>query len=403
MSNSILTISMITREALRVLSNNLTFTMNVNRGYDDQFGRHGAMIGQTVNIRKPAQYLGRRGPIVSIEAQNETYVPLVLNTQYGVDLSFTSAELSLSLDDFSERVIKPAIVHIANMIDGDGLLLLNQIYNQVGTPGTALTNNQVFLQAGVVLDQNLAPRDNLRSMVLDPATQAFAVFQGTTLFNPNNVISEQYKSGQMGNAYGFDWYMDQQAPTHTNGTYGGSPAVNGANQTGSSLITNGWTATTTSLNVGDIFTIAGVYRVNAQSKLPQTTLQQFVVTAQTVTDGSGNSTIAIAPAIITSGSLQNVSNSPGATAAITVVGASGVTTQLSVAFHRDAFVFGCAPLVVPPKGVVEAAIETDPQTGLAIRMIQSYDVRTDQFISRFDLLGGWATLYPQLAVRIATT
>lgn len=396
---------MITREALRILSNNLTFAMNVNRNYDDQFGRHGAMIGQTVNIRKPAKYLTTVGPVVNIQAQNETYVPLVLNNQWQVSLSFTSAEMSLSIDDFSERVIKPAIVNLANTVDAYGFAQLNSIYNATGTPGVALSNNKTFLDAGTVLDLNLAPRDDMRTMLVDPATQAFAVYNGTTLFNPAAVISDQYIAGQMGDAYGFNWFMDQQIPTHTVGTYGGSPIVNGLNQTGSSLITNGWTATTTSLNVGDIFTIGNVFRVNDQSKAAQTQLQQFVVTAQTVTDSSGNSTISISPPIqdATFGAQQNVSVAATTNDVITVLGASGVTSQQSVAFHRDAFVLGIAPLVVPPAGVVQAGVETDPQTGLSIRMIMSYDIRSDQFITRFDILGGWAILYPQLATRIFTS
>lgn len=401
MSNSLLTISMITREALRVLSNNLTFTGNVNRNYDDQFGRSGAKIGQTVNIRKPARYNGRVGTAISIEAQNETYTPLVLNTQRGIDLDFTTAELALSLDDFSQRVLTPAIVQIANAVDADGLALLNSVYNQVGTPGVALTNNRFALDAGVVLDNNLAARDGMRTMVVDPATQAFASFNGTTLFNPMSTISEQYRRGQMAEAYGFEWYMDQNAPSHTVGTYGGTPVVNGGGQTGASLVTNGWTATTTSLNVGDVFTIAGVYRVNPQTKIRQSQLQQFVVTANSVTDGSGNSTISISPAIITSGALQNVSNSPASGAAITVSGASGVTTQQSVAFHRDAFVFGTADLHLPG-GVEMAYVAKDPELGLSIRAIRQYDIRTDQVICRFDILYGFATLYEQLACKIAT-
>jgi len=403
-TNNILTISMITRESLRVLSNSLTFTRHVNRQYDDQFERKGAKIGATINIRKPARYVGRTGPVVSIEAQNETYVPLTLNKQFGVDVDFTSTELALSMDDFSDRVIKPAMTRIANQIDFDGMALLSQVYNQVGAPGSAVTALSTYLAAGVKLDRNLAPRDGLRKLVADPSTEATATSLGLTLFNPTSEISEQYKRGELREALGFGWNMDQNAPVHTNGTWAGALTVNADVTAGNTMQIND-AGTGLALNVGDVFTVGtgatGVYTVNAQTKALTQDLQQFVVSS--VVSGTGaDQVITFSPAVVLTGSLQNVDKKMGAGVTVTMSGATGVTTQLSVAFHRDAFVLGTAELQLPG-GVDMASIASDPETGLSIRFIRAFDVRTDQWISRFDVLYGWATLYEQLACRIATS
>ena len=402
MSNTLLTVSMITKESLRVLVGSLKFVTNVKQGYDGEFGRAGAKIGQTLNIRKPARYIGRTGPVVDIEAQTETYVPLTLSQQYGVDLSFTSAEQTLSLDMYSDRVIKPAMANIANRIDGYGMSFINQIYNQVGTPGSAVSSLSTYLAAGTKLDQTLTPRDGERVFVTDPYTQATATGLGINLFNPQAAISEQYKRGQLAEALGFKWFMDQNAPIQTNGAFSGTPEVNGVSQSGGSLVTNGWGAGSV-MTVGTVFTIAGVFAVNPQTKATLSVLQQFVALATATADGSGNMTISVSPSIVGPGSaFQNVSVLPTTGNLITVAGASGAATQLSVAFHPDAFVFASADLD-KPGGVDLAAVATDPQTGLSVRLIRDYDIRSDQMITRFDILFGFGTLYEQLACRVATS
>lgn len=395
---------MITRESLRVLTGNLKFATNVNRGFNDEFAIKGAKIGQTLNIRKPARYNGRTGPVVSLEAQTETYVPLTLDQQYGVDLAFTSAEQTMSLDLYSQRVIKPAMAQIANRIDAFVASQARKVYNQVGTPGTAissLTSQQrldLVLASGVKLDNTLTPRDGTRSFLMDPGTQAALAGAGVTLFNPAGVISDQYRTGQLTEALGFGMYMDQNLPIIGASTYAGTPKVNGAGQSGSSLVTDGWSSGASTLTEGAVFTIAGVYAVNPQSKAVLRDLQQFVVTA-TVSDSSGAMSIGISPAIVASGAFQNVSAAPADNADITVAAATGVATPLSVAFHPDAFVAGFAELDVPG-GVDMAARETDPDTGVSVRIVRQYDIVTDRWITRFDTLFGANTLYEQLATRI---
>lgn len=405
MSNQLLTISMITRESLRVLTGNLKFATNVNRGFNDEFAIKGAKIGQTLNIRKPARYVGRTGPVVSLEAQTETYVPLTLDQQYGVDLAFTSAEQTMSLDLYSQRIIKPAMAQIANRIDAFVAAQARKVYNQVGAPGTAfssLTGQQrqdLVLASGVKLDNTLTPRDGTRSFLMDPGTQAALAGAGINLFNPAGVISEQYRTGQLTEALGFGMYMDQNLPVIGASTYAGTPKVNGAGQSGSSLVTDGWSSGASTLTEGAVFTIAGVYAVNPQTKAVLRDLQQFVVTA-TVSDTSGAMAIGISPAIVTSGAFQNVSAGPADNADITVAAATGVATPLSVAFHPDAFVAGFAELDVPG-GVDMAARETDPDTGVSVRIVRQYDVVSDRWITRFDTLFGANTLYEQLACRVA--
>ena len=204
MSNTFLTIQMITREALRILENSLSFTKGVSREYDDKFGVSGAKIGDTLNIRKPVRYVGRSGTALSVENLTETSVPLQLSTQFGVDFTFTTKDLALSIDDFSKRFIRPAVATIANKIDSDGLALFSKVYNAVGTPGTAASTLRTYLDAGAKLDNEGTPRDDQRSIVIDPLTQAAVVDNLKGLFQSSTQISDQYRRGQMGTAAGFD-------------------------------------------------------------------------------------------------------------------------------------------------------------------------------------------------------
>lgn len=403
MSNSILTISMITREAMRILENNLTFTKGVNREYDDKFGIQGAKVGNTLNVRLPARYVGRTGPTLSVENQTETYVPLTLGTQAGVDVQFTSQDMTLSLDDFSERVLAPQLANIANRIDHDGLAQALNIYQAVGTPGTTPSSLLPFLLGSAKMKLAAAPQDNLRSCVIDPNAEAQVVNGLTTLFNPTEEIADQYKSGTMGKAIGFKWSSDANVNSYTVGSQGGSPIVAAGNgtQTGAAISTSGWTSAAASrLNVGDIFTIAGTYAVNPQTRLTTGQLQQFVVTAAFSSNSSGLGTISISPSIVTTGQAQNVTQGAAASSVITVLGAANTVTPMNLLYHRDAFILGSADLVMP-RGVHMAARVASKKVGVSIRMVQAYDVVNDIFPCRLDVLYGWATPYPQLACRIA--
>lgn len=395
---------MITREALRILENNLTFTKQINRQYSNKFGVEGAKIGTVLNVRKPPRYVGRTGAPMQIEDSIETSVPVALTTQFGVDIQFSSSELGLSIDDFSDRFIKPACATIANKIDYDGLGLYTTVPNSVGAIGTVPNALLTYLQAGAILDDNMAPRDRQRSIVINPIMQATIVDKLSGLFQSADKIADQYETGTMGYTAGFKWSMDQNVRSHTAGPLGGAPIVSGAGQTGSSLLTSGWTAAAASrLKKGDTFTIANVYAVNGQNRQTLTTLRTFTVTSDFSSAADGTGSVQIYPPIYgpATAAQQTVSALPAASAPLTITsGTAGqVTSGIGLAFHKDAFTLATADLPLPD-GTDRAARVSDNQLGISIRMIRDYTISTDQFPCRLDVLYGWAPLYPELACRI---
>lgn len=400
MANTYLTISLVTKEALRVLENNLVLFPFVNRDFDEKFGVDGAKVGDVVNARKPPKYVGRLGRQMVVEDATETSVPIRLDTQFGVDLEFYASDLALSIDDFSNRFLKPAVSVIASKVDGDIAALYDQIWNCVGTPGTIPTALLTYLLAGVKLDDGQTPQDELRGMFITPLMQAYIVDALKGLFQQAAAIGEQYTKGLMGVAVGFTWKMTQQLYSHTVGTYAGTPLVNGGNQVGSSLITDGWSSGASTLKRGDIFTIANVNRVNATTRRSVGQLQQFRV-VDDISDTTGAMTITIDPEIIISGPFQTVDAAPADNAPITVNGASGTVTPQGLALHRDAITLVCADLPLP-EGEDRAARMSDEQLGLSIRMVRGYTIREDAFLCRLDILYGVAMLRPELACRVAS-
>jgi len=395
---------MITREALRVLENNLKFARLVNRQYDDKFAIEGAKIGTALNIRKPPRYLGRTGTALSLEDSVEKYVTLTLDTQAGVDISFTSAELALSIDDFSERILKPAVAVIANKIDLDGLALYKKVYSTVGVPGTIPNDLKTYLQAGGALDDEACPQDGLRSLVINPDSQIEIVDALKGLFQSGEKISEQYKTGRMGQAVGFEWQMDQNVRQHTFGVPGAGPiqiktTISTAGTTTVAL--KGLTVNTGTINAGDVFTVDTVFAVNPQSRESTGKLRKFVVITGGTADASGYLDVVVEPAIyIATDKLATVDAYPVANDVVNLVGGSGIVSPQNLAFHRDAFCLGMADLPLP-RGVDMAGRVSDKQLGMSIRLVRSYDITTDSFPCRLDVLYGWTALYPQLACRIA--
>ena len=390
------------------MENNLTFTKFVRRDFDDQFGVSGAKIGQVLNIRKPPRYVGRKGQAIQIEDATETSVPLTLSEQAGVDIAFTSVDLTLNIDDFSDRFVKPAIASVANTIDNDGLQQAkNSVFNEVGTPGTVPNALLTYLSAQQKLDEMSAPRDNDRSVVINPAMQATIIDALKGLFQDAESVAQQYIRGTMGKTIGLKWSMDQNCPTQQVGAYTpGGATVNAGGQTGAAIVTQGWPNSTLVLKKGDIITFGAVNALNPQNRRATGSLAMWLVTADVTSSGAGAATIPISGpdgnGIITAGPFQNVDAAPLANAAITVQGASGVgPTGRGFAFHKDAFALGCADLLLPG-GVDMAARVSDKQLGMSIRLVRAYDINTDRFPCRLDVLYGWTTLYPQLACRIAS-
>ena len=411
MSNNLLTISKISNEALMVLENELTFTNEVDRNYDDQFAVVGGKIGATVNVRRPGRFIGTTGPALNVEDFNETSVPVTLSTQFHVDTSFTTQDLALSLDMFSDRVLRPAVAAIANKVDRDGLVTAAaNTANIVGTAGTPPTSLLTYLTAGAYLDSEGAPRDGRRSCIVEPFTSATIVDSLKGLFVPNQKISQQYEKGMMGtDSAGMKWKMDQNVVSQTFGSFAGTGAV--ATTTATGFLTTGWASTSTitliatgavSLNAGDTFQIAGVYAVNPQNRQAYGTnkLRNFVV--KTAASGTSTSfSVTVSPAVITAGQFQNVSiPSTSATAAVTFFNSSGTVSPQNIVMHRNAFTVAMADLELP-EGVHFAGRASDKELGMSIRVVRQYTINNDSIPTRLDVLYGWAPLYPELACRVA--
>lgn len=399
MSNTLLTADLITNEALSVLENEIVFAKNVTRSVDDMFGNQDMQAGDTVRIRKPDRGTYRSGATFTPDDITEDSTDITLQ-QGGADCNFTTKELTLSIADFSNRVLKPRIVTIANEIDRQGLAMYSEIANQVGTPGTSPNAASFALDAGVILDNQSAPRDGERFIMWAPKHCASMVSGLAGLFNAQGRISEQYTKGMMGkDTLGFDQFMTQNTPSHTVGALGGSPVTNGLTaQTGSSLVTDGWTAAIANrVAVGDVFTIADVYEVNPITKINTGRLMQFTATAVGASDGSGNMTISIYPSIVASGKFQNVSNGAADGKALTFVGTASTAYTTSLAYHKEAFAMAMGSLYLP-SGVDMAARKS--YNGFSIRMTRSYDVNNDKLPTRLDVLFGWAAQRKEWATRI---
>jgi hypothetical protein len=417
MANNLLTISKITNEALMVLENELTFTGEVDRNYDDQFAVVGAKIGATVNVRRPGRFVGAIGPQLVVEDFNETSVPVTLSTQFQVSTQFTTQDLALSLDAFSDRVLKPAVATIANKIDRDGLAMATlQTANIVGTAGTPPTGLITYLTAGAYLDSEAAPRDGRRSCIVEPFTSATIVDSLKGLFVPNDKISEQYKKGLMGtDSAGMRWRLDQNIVSQTFGS-NSTTTVTGsvATTTATGFLTSGWASSSTitvtaantgtlNLNAGDTFTIAGVFAVNPQNRQAygSNKLRNFVVkTTVAIASGSSGSVV-VSPAVITAGQFQNVSiPTTSATAAITQFNSTGTVSPQNIIMHKNAFTVAMADLELP-EGVHFAGRASDKDIGLSLRVVRQYTINNDSIPTRLDVLYGWAPLYPELACRVA--
>lgn len=418
MANNLLTPLMITRESARILENNLTFSKFVNKEYSDEFAIRGAKIGATMNVRIPPQYIGRSGAALAVEDAIETYRPLTLTTQFGVDISFTSQDLTLSIDDFSDRFIKPGMATVANKVDFDGLQMAkNNTWNQVGTPGTVPNSSLTYLQARAKLLDMAAPVDDQMSAVLSPTAEVTIVDALKGLFQQADKIGEQYSTGTMGRALGMKFNMDQNVPVHTVGPLGGTPLTNGAQSATSpsgvlgaaganlltpfTLVTDGWTAAAAArLKAGDVFTLATVFSVNPQNRQSTGQLQQFVVTADFSSDGAGAGSVSILPRPIFTGPFQNVTsatnNIPDNTP-LTIVGTASTGYRQDFVFHKDAYMLGTADLIMPDGVDWKARVQ---YKGISIRAVRQYRIGTDDLPTRLDVLYGWAPLYPQLGCRV---
>ena len=398
MSNTNLTIDMVTRKALMILENNLVITRNVNRAYDDSYAVEGAKIGSTLRIRLPNRYPIRTGAALTVNDYVENQVTLSVSSQVGVDLNFTTAEMTLSIDDFADRILKPALSQVAAYIDNDVANAYKDIWNSVGTPGTTPSTSLVLLQAQQKLNESAAGMSP-RYATVNPAANAALVEGMKGFFNPSGTISKQFKSGMMSdNILGYDEVnMSQSIVTHTTGDWGTTITSTGTVSTqGQATLPISFTGSSKTWKIGDVFTVADVYAVNPQTRQSTGSLQQFVVTADLTASSTG--TLTVQPAMYTTGALQTINSFPQAAAAVTMLGTANTASYpQNLVYHRDAITFATADLVMP-KGVDMASRQN--YNGISIRIVRQYDINNDRLPCRLDVLYGYKTIRPQMAARI---
>jgi hypothetical protein len=400
MANTLITPTAVTREALRILHQKLNFVGNINRQYDDRFAKSGAKIGDSLSIRLPNEYTVRSGATISTQDTTEATTTLQVATQKGVDLNFTSVDLTMDMDDFSSRILEPAMSVLGANIENDALSMYQDVSKEVSDVGAAMTVADV-LNAGKKLTDSLAPSG--RCLLLNTQANVDLIDALKGLFNDPAKLSKNFREGMVANDFlGFkDVYQNTLMPIHTTGLDDGTGdyLVNGATESGSTITID--TGTSGTFLVGDIVSFVGCNSVHPETKADTGILKQFVVTANS---GTSATSLAISPALTVSGAKQNCSGYPTDSGAVykresdnsTAIGASA-DYGLSLGFHKDAFAFATADLVMP-KGVDFSAREN--MDGLSMRIVRQYDITNDKFPCRIDILYGYKTVREELACRI---
>jgi hypothetical protein len=413
--NSLITAQWVARKALVLLHAKSNFTGRTNRDYQSLLPGpiDGVILGQVLSIRLPFQYTLRTGPTMNAQASVQRYAQLSVSNQIGVDVNFTSVERAMLLNNFEEQVLEPAMAKQAAGMEAAVASVINQVPKFVGAINTTASYANV-LQSERFLTESLAPEDDRRTLTATPQASYYFVLDNKGLFSPEASVSDQWLDGVISDKVaGFVAFRNTKLPTHTIGTItGGVPVVNGAGQSNpgtnnafaatATLNTNGWAAGTTTLNAGDVFTIAGVNDVDPESKLSLGRLKQFVVNA-TISDTAGAIAVSISPAIITGGAYQNVDSVPATGAAITVFGAtpaaaSGQLIKQSLGWYRDAVVFANPPMLDLSPLVKMTAAESFE--GYNIRFAQQWDPQNDLLPARLDSIYGFVLAYPELATRL---
>ena len=411
MSNSLITPTMIAKEAIMQLDNNLVWGNIVHRGYENEFAQsvNGNKVGSSVTIRRPVQFTVRSGATANIQDVTEGTTSITVDKQKGVDFKFVSSDMTLSISEFSERYIKPAMIQIANQVDQDIALLYKDVYNLAGSFGQTINSYTDFAKGPERLDLGAVEQEG-RMGVLSPTDHwgLLGSFSGLYINTTAKNALEQAKLGPVG---GCTLYMSQNIQTHTVGAHGGTPLTRGASQgvayssvkttMTQTLATDGWT-TSSSLKAGDVFTISGLYAVNPVTKATLPHLQQFVITTTVTTAASAANTtsIVISPPLITSGPYQNVSADNANDTTITYAGTASTGYAQNLLFKKEAFALAMVPME-RPAGAVDVAIEN--YKNLSVRMIPYYDGTNDVSNYRLDVLYGVKTLDPRKATRLAGT
>ncbi|MEK9722268.1 MAG: P22 phage major capsid protein family protein [Rhodospirillaceae bacterium] len=410
MANTLVTPEWVTFEVARYFVNSLRGVAQFNRTYSDEYVQSGAKVGDTVKVRLPQQFEASDGEALTIQNLLDRTVNVVLNRRRHVGFGWSSAQATTDIDDIRNRYVMPAAETLANVYDRVSMAdVYKSVYNAVGTLGTTPNAALTYSQAKVRILDFAGPDDGLVA-ILDPWSNATIAASTSALFHPARQIGENWTTGQFANdQLGISkWFSDQNVPRFTSGSATGAstPVINGANQTGSSIVTSGWGSGTANLKRGDIVTFAGVYAVNPLSKESTGRLHQFVLTAD-VSDAAGAATLSISPSIVTSGALQNVTGSPADAAAVTYWAMAAGGTQAAVVspqnlvFHPDAFASVMADLVMP-NGGARATRVNSKQINIAMRYVEQFQITTDQNLNRLDILFGSAPIQERMACRVVS-
>jgi hypothetical protein len=399
-TNNLLTIDMITRKSLEILENNLVITRNVNRQYDSSFAVNGAKIGSTLRIRLPDRALVTDGATLTAQDDDEQYTTLTVSSQKHIGVQFTSAELALSMDDFAERVLKPRISQLASSVDADVANAYKTIGNSVGTPGTTPATALVLLQGQQKLNENAATMSP-RYATVNPAANAALVNGLSGFFNPTDVISRQFKNGMMGmDVLGYEEVnMSQSIKSHTCGSRTATGGTTSAAVTveGATTIAITGAGASATVKAGDVFTVAGCYAVNPQTRESTGSLFQFVALADVTLNGSGAGNITVAPMYSAAEALATVDALPGNSKDVVFVGAASGQYAQNLVYHRDAIAFATADLLLP-QGVDMASRAV--HNGISLRIVRQYDINADVLPTRVDILYGYSAIRPQMAARM---
>lgn len=407
--NVLLTDDVIAKEALRLLKNELVYARLVHRDLEPKFGK----IGDTISIKLPYRTKTASGRTLVKQPMVDRTTQLQINRQEHFALEFNQLERTLAIQNFSDRYLKSGISQLAHAIDRSiAETAARQFFFGSGTPGTAL-NTDTFTDVRAYMTMVGVPTDGMVNAVLNPLDAA-AVQKDVKKFAHQALVKRAIEAAYLGPLSGMDAFDTAQQPMHTVGAYAGTPLVNGATQTGSTLVTDGWSNSITGLlKVGDTFTIAGVYEVNPRTYQTTGRLQRFVVVSDVNSNGSGQASITISPAIndgslttvdangdpVSLAAYQNVTAAPADNAAITVIGTAGTTYRQSVAFHRDAIALAMIDIELPEAAVVKKRVRDD-QSGVSLAMTAAFDINDLTQIYRIDALWGVKAIYPELGHRI---
>lgn len=409
MANAILTPSIIAREALRRLKNNLVAARSVTRAYEPEFGN----VGSVVKVERPLRYAVTRGKTFVQQDVEIGSMNMVVDKQDHVGFAFDSKSLALDPVSFGDKFIEPAISQLAHKVDEEILALYKYVPNWAGTPGQTINGYADFVKGPERLDEIGVPTAN-RKALLSTSDAWALISNASTLQAGEGIVSDAYRDARLGPIAGVrDAMMSQQVATHTVGDHGGTPLIDGANQSSAysavkdgmtqTLVTDGW-STSKVLKAGDVFTIAGVFDVNPNTKASLGRLKQFTLVEDvtTASNAANDTVLTIYPAIIVSGPYQNASAAPADGAAITVAGTANTAYRQNLVFHPGALALAVRPLPIDPS-MSFAATATDADTGLAVRIVREYVIGDDSIPCRVDILYGVKAIYPELATRLSGT